>query len=85
MVTPAARRESVTHLRTSLGMNERLACGIIGANRTSIRYRSKRGDDTALLLRLRELAQQRRRNRKRTQQLYTEEGLPVRNANRADV
>ena len=34
---------------------------IIGADRTSIRYRSRRGDDTALRVRLRELAQQRRR------------------------
>ena len=95
MVTPAARREAVAHLRTSLGVSERRACGIIGADRTSIRYRSRRGDDTALRVRLRELAQQRRRfgyrrlhilllrdgvtiNRKRTQRLYTEEGLTVR-------
>ena len=41
-------------------MNERRARGIIGANRTSIQCRSKRGDDTALRVRLRELAQQRR-------------------------
>ncbi len=61
MVTPAARREAVAHLRTSLGVSERRACGIIGADRTSIRYRSRRGDDTALRVRLRELAQQRRR------------------------
>ena len=95
MVTPAARREAVAHLRTSLGVSERRACGIIGADRTSIRYRSRSGDDTGLRVRLRELAQQRRRfgyrrlhilllrdgvkiNRKKTQRLYTEEGLTVR-------
>ncbi len=95
MVTPAARREAVAHLRASLGVSERRACGIIGADRTSIRYRSQRGGDAALRGRLRELAQQRRRfgyrrlhilllregvkvNRKRTQRLYTEEGLTVR-------
>ncbi len=95
MVTPVARREAVAHLRASLGVSERRACGIIGADRTSIRYRSRRGDDTALRVRLRDLAQQRRRfgyrrlhilllrdgvtiNRKRTQRLYTEEGLTVR-------
>ena len=61
MVTLAARREAVAHLRGSLGMSERRACGIIGADRTSIRYRSRRDDDTALRVRLRELAQQRRR------------------------
>lgn len=95
MVTPAARREAVAHLRASLGVSERRACGIIGADRTSIRYRSRRGDDAALRGRLRELARQRRRfgyrrlhilllregvrvNRKKTQRLYTEEGLTVR-------
>ena len=57
MVTLAARREAVAHLRGSLGMSERRPCGIIGADRTSIRYRSLRGDDTALRRRLRELAQ----------------------------
>ena len=76
-------------------MSERRACGIIGADRTSVRYRSQRGDDAALRGRLRELARQRRRfgyrrlhilllregvrvNRKKTQRLYTEEGLTVR-------
>jgi transposase InsO family protein len=95
MVTPAARREAVAHLRASLGVSERRACSMIGADRTSIRYRSQRSDDAALRGRLRELAHQRRRfgyrrlhilllrdgvkvNRKRTQRLYTEEGLTVR-------
>lgn len=61
MVTLAAGREAVAHLRGSFGMSERRACGIIGADRTSMRYRSRRSDDTALRVRLRELAQQRRR------------------------
>ena len=61
MVTPAARREAVAYLRASLGVSERQACGMIGADRTSIRYRSWRGDDAALRGRLRELAHQRRR------------------------
>ncbi len=95
MVTPAARREAVAHLRTSLGVSERRACSIIGADRTSVRYRPRRDGDAGLRGRLRELAQQRRRfgyrrlhilllregvkiNRKRTQRLYTEEGLTVR-------
>ena len=95
MVTPAARRDAVAHLRASLGVSERRACGIIGADRTSVRYRSRRGDDAALRGRLRELAHQRRRfgyrrlhvlllregtrvDRKKTQRLYTEEGLTVR-------
>ena len=95
MVTPAARREAVAHLQASLGMSERRACRVVGADRKSMRYRSTRPDDADVRMRLRELAQQRRRfgyrrlhillrrdglliNRKKTQRLYTEEGLTVR-------
>ncbi len=61
MVTPAARREAATHLQASLGMSERRACRVIGADRTSIRYRSRRDDDAELRARLCDLARQRRR------------------------
>ena len=95
MVAPAAMREAVAHLQASLGMSERRACRIVGADRKSVRYRSTRPDDAALRERLRALAAERRRfgyrrlhillrrdgvlvNRKKTQRLYTEEGLTVR-------
>src|SRR3546814_1404715 len=42
-------------------MSERRACRVIDADRKSMRYRSKRGDDAELRVKLRELAQQRRR------------------------
>lgn len=42
-------------------MSERRACTVIGADRTSMRYRSCRADDGDLRSRLCELAQQRRR------------------------
>ncbi|WP_425454974.1 IS3 family transposase [Hephaestia caeni] len=61
MVTPAAKREAVAHLQTTLGMSERRACRVISADRKSMRYRSRRDDDGDLRSRLRELAQQRRR------------------------
>ncbi len=61
MVTPAAKREAVAHLQTTLGMSERRACRVVGADRKSMRYRSCRDDDGDLRSRLRELAQQRRR------------------------
>lgn len=61
MVTPAAKREAVAHLQAALGMSERRACAVIGADRKSMRYRSYRGDDDDPRSRLRELAQQRRR------------------------
>ena len=41
--------------------SQRFAAGIVGADRTSVRYRSRRGDDAALRGWLRELARQRRR------------------------
>ena len=95
MVTPAARREAVAHLQDLLKESERRACSSVGADRKSVRYRSRRGDDTDLRERLRELARERRRfgyrrlhillrrdgiviNRKKTQRLYTKEGLTVR-------
>ena len=42
MVTPAARREAVAHLRTTFGVSERRACEVLGADRTSVRYRGRR-------------------------------------------
>jgi putative transposase len=61
MVTPAARRAAVAHLRAAHGMSERRACRVIGADRTSVRYCSGRSGDAALRDRLRALAQERRR------------------------
>ena len=61
MVTPAAKREAVAHLRTSFEVSERRACAALGADRTSVRYRSRRPDDAAFRVRLRELAGERRR------------------------
>lgn len=42
-------------------MSERRACAILGADRSSVRYRGIRPDDAALRARLQELADQRRR------------------------
>ena len=61
MVGPAAKREAVAHLRTALEMSERRACTLVAADRTMIRYRSRRPPETELRARLRELANQRRR------------------------
>ena len=61
MVTPAARREAVAHLEESLEVSERRACSIIDADRSAVRYLSRRPDDAALRARLRELADLRRR------------------------
>jgi len=52
MVTPAARQEAVAHLRASLEVSERRACNIVAADRSSVRYRSRRPDAAALRARL---------------------------------
>lgn len=61
MVTPVVKRQAVAHLRVAYEVSQRRACQVIGADRTSMRYRSVRPDDASLRTRLRELAAQRRR------------------------
>ena len=61
MVTPAVKREAVAHLKTNHEMSERRACRVIGCQRMTVRYRSRRPDDPALRERLRALARERRR------------------------
>jgi putative transposase len=57
MVTPAARREAVAHLKETHKMSERRACQ---CERTTVRYRSRRPDDPILRERLITLAKVRR-------------------------
>lgn len=47
--------------REAYGISERRACAILGADRTSVRYRHRRDDDAPLRTRLRALAGERRR------------------------
>ena len=61
MVGPAAKRAAVAHLEAEMGLSERRACSIVGADRKMIRYRSRRPPDIELRARLRELANERRR------------------------
>ncbi len=61
MVTPAAKREAVAHLRATFKMSERRACTVVGASRMTVRYRSVRRPDGQLRERLRALAHERRR------------------------
>ncbi len=55
------KREAVAHLQARMGLSERRACRIVGADRKMIRYRSRRAPDTELRQRLRDLANERRR------------------------
>ncbi len=78
MVTPAVRREAVAILVNEHKMSERRACSVIGADRASVRYRSRRPDDADLRERLRELAGERRRfGYRRLNVLLRREGIIV--------
>jgi len=61
MVTPASKWDAVAVARDAHGISERRACAVLGVDRTSFRYRHRRGDDAALRARLRALAGERRR------------------------
>src|SRR5437764_4878029 len=61
MVTPAAKRKAVAHLRDAFGMSERRACKAIGCCRMTMRYRTTQADDASLRQRMRAIAQERRR------------------------
>ena len=78
MVTPAARREAVAHLQSAFEVSERRACAALGVDRASHRYRSRRPDDAAVRVRLRELAAIRRRfGYRRLLVLMRREGLTM--------
>ena len=78
MVTPAAKREAVAHLRSAFDMSERRACRTIGCVRMTVRYRSRRPDDAELRQRLRALAHERRRfGYRRLHVLLRREGFKV--------
>jgi putative transposase len=61
MVGPGVKRDAIAHLSATLGLSERRACRVIGADRTSMRYLRRRPDDAGLRERLRALAHARRR------------------------
>lgn len=61
MVGPAAKRDAVAHLKAMMSLSERRACQIISADRKMIRYQSCRPPEVELRLRLRDLANERRR------------------------
>lgn len=78
MVTPAAKREAVAHLRSAFDMSERRACRIVGCVRMTVRYRSRRQNDGELRARLRALAHERRRfGYRRLHVLLKREGYAV--------
>ncbi len=61
MVAPAAKRQVVAHVCKTHEVSERRACTLLQADRSMVRYRSRRADDAIHRRRIRELAQERRR------------------------
>lgn len=49
------------HAQEMHGISQRRACSLLGVDRTSVRYQTRRPDDTSVRARLRELAVERRR------------------------
>lgn len=61
MVSPQAKREAVTVLRTERDFGVTRACGLVGISRSLYRYRSRRPDSAALRMRIEEIAAIKRR------------------------
>jgi putative transposase len=55
------KRLAVSHLRDRLGLSERRACLLVDISSSVLRYQPKPSDDDAVRIRLRELAEQRKR------------------------
>ena len=78
MVTPAAEREAVAHLKTEHEMSERRACQVLQCCRMTVRYASVRADDGALRDRMKSIARERRRfGYRRIHVLLRREGMTV--------
>lgn len=60
-MSPQAKREAVRVVLKEAGLSERRACGLMGMNRGSWRYRRRERNEDALRARLRELAAERPR------------------------
>ena len=78
MVSPQARREAVLVMQVEVELSQRRACGLMELYRATCRYRKRRSEDQPLRVRLRELAEARRRfGYRRLQVLLEREGWQV--------
>jgi putative transposase len=55
-VTPDAKRKAVSYLEAANGVSERRACAAMAVDRSTIRYESKRPDDTDLRDQVKQIA-----------------------------
>jgi putative transposase len=61
VVTPGAKRLAVAHLKDAHDVSERRACTVLNIDRSTVRYRSRRGDDADLRKAIRRISSDRRR------------------------
>ena len=60
-MTPVAKRDAVAHLCAQHGVSERRACEVLKVDRSSVRYKSIRPDDSHLRDAMKKVAAERRR------------------------
>jgi putative transposase len=60
-VTPVAKRNAVVHLCETHGVSQRRACDVLQIDRSTVRYLSRRGDDTDLRDAIKRVSRERRR------------------------
>ena len=78
MVTPDVKRKAVAHLIDRHQVSQRRACAVLQVDRSSIRYQSKRSDDTDLRQAIRRVAVERRRfGYRRINVMLQREGIHV--------
>src|SRR5271166_3605904 len=78
VVSPQARREAVLVMQVEVELSQRRACGLMELYRATCRYQKRRSEDQPLRVRLRELAEGRRRfGYRRLQVLLEREGWQV--------
>lgn len=61
MVTPDAKRKAVVHLMEVHQVSQRRACSALNVDRSTVRYQSRRSDDTDLRDAMKAVAKERRR------------------------
>jgi putative transposase len=77
-VRPAQRRAAVAYAQARFGLSQRRTCRLVGAGRSTVRYRSRRREDGVVRRRLRELAAERPRfGYRRLHALLRREGITV--------
>ena len=61
MVTPDAKRKAVVHLMEAHQVSQRRACDVLQVDRSMVRYKSRRVDDTGLRAAIKRVSRERRR------------------------